>query len=311
MEQVGRTLTLSFTIPTRATDGRGLTKPVEAEIFRQVTSAGVAPLRSFVTAKPWLQFTAQEVSRFKRGPKLVYEDRISGPAFGAWVGKILSLTVVTLTRGFRGRPRESTPSNVARIMLLNVRFPVRNLTARQVPGALEVEWSAPAPSGSRLSLTGYRIYRSEKSGLFTEVAGTESPHYRDTDFQFGQSYRYKVRAVFAQDGYSAETGNSAVAEVAPRHIFPPPPPQGLTAVYTGKAVQLIWKPESAPDLAGYNVYRRERGEPARRLNPQLLPTPVFKDAEVRPDAQYEYWVTALDKEHNESQPSAPFTVATR
>lgn len=312
VEQTGRTLALNFTIPARATDGRGLTKPIEVEIFRQVTPRGTAPANVFVATKPWVHLDPQEVSRFTHGPKLIYEDALSSAAFGASVGKVLSFAVVTLTRGFGGRPRASDISNVARTMLLNVSSPVENPTVRQLPAGLELQWSVPAHSAATgPALMGYRVYRGEKSGPFAFVAEISSLEYRDTHFQFGETYRYKVRAVFAQDGYSAETADSAVAVVTPRDIFPPPPPQGLTAVYTGKAIQLIWKPDSAPDLAGYNVYRREAGGPARRMNPQLLPTPVFQDADIRQGVEYEYWVTALDQARNESQPSSPSTVETR
>ncbi len=314
VEQVGRTLALSFTIPVRATDGKGLTKPIEIEIFRQVTPPGQAPPTAIGAAKPWVHFGAQEVSRLAQGPEFVYKERLAGASFAASVGSVVSFAVVTLTRGFGGRPRESEPSNVARTMLLNVPSPVESPSVRQLPSALELQWRAPgeSPGGSPLpTLTGYRVYRGEKLGLFAFVAETRSTRYLDPHFQFGQTYHYRVRAVFAEDGYTAETADSSVAEVTPHDIFPPPPPEGLTAVYTGKAVQLIWKPDPDPDLAGYNVYRRQAGGPARRMNPQLLPTPVFQDVEIRRGTEYEYWVTALDRAHNESQPSAPFTTSTR
>lgn len=314
--QVGRALILDFTTPRLATDGRRLTKPIGVELFRQVKPPGGLQPGPFVATKPWVSIKPQILGQFERGNRIRYTARMAPQQFSQSVGSVFSFRAVTLTRGFRGRPRESDPSNIASTRLLDVSAPVVGLQAKQTPHALELRWSTPNKSltGAPISgLTGYRIYRALKSqpGILNLVGDVSSAADQDRRFQFGQTYVYKVRAVFTQDGYTAMTADSEPVEVTPREIFPPPPPTGLTAVYTGKAVELIWKPEIEPNLAGYNVYRLEPGKPAERLNPQLLRTPAFTDRAITQATRTIYWVTAVDGVQNESQPSARATVETQ
>ena len=66
------------------------------------------------------------------------------------------------------------------------------------------------------------------------------------------------------------------------------------------AVQLSWKPNLEPDLAGYNLFRSENGGPPRQLNKDLLVSPTFQDATTRPGTTYSYAVSAVDRKGNES-----------
>ena len=86
---------------------------------------------------------------------------------------------------------------------------------------------------------------------------------------------------------------------------------GLTALYTVGAVELVWAANSEKDLAGYYVYRREDGEQPKKLNKELLRTPILRDASVEPDHTYIYQVTAVDLSSNESHRSEEVSVETR
>jgi fibronectin type 3 domain-containing protein len=81
-------------------------------------------------------------------------------------------------------------------------------------------------------------------------------------------------------------------------------------LYTNGAVELVWTANTEKDLAGYYVYRREDGEQPRRLNKELLRTPILRDASVQPSHTYFYRVTAVDLSGNESQPSEEVEVET-
>lgn len=317
--QVGRALTLTFTTPRLATDGRRLTKPLAVEIFRQVIGPGTQNAGGAARAKPSKPFVSiapQELAKIERSGKVRYRMNLIEAEYVHSIGERFEFHVVTFTRGFRGHPHASETSNEAILELLNVSQPVENLIARQVPHAIDLQWSAPRASltGEPLPpIAGYRIYRRLKSqpGEPAVIADSSSASYRDARFDFGAAYVYTVAAVFTRDGFTATSAPSATVEITPRETFPPSPPSGLMAVYTGSSVELIWKPEITPDLAGYNVYRQEQGESARRLNPQLLRTPAFSDRSVQQDAKYTYWVTAVDTAHNESKPSAQASVETR
>jgi bacillopeptidase F len=71
-------------------------------------------------------------------------------------------------------------------------------------------------------------------------------------------------------------------------------------------IELSWSISLETDLAGYRVYRSEQeGARGQLLNPDLLPTPAFRDTSVQPGHRYWYAVTAVDFAGNESAPGAP------
>ena len=72
----------------------------------------------------------------------------------------------------------------------------------------------------------------------------------------------------------------------------------MQAVFSGMArqpfIDLTWSPNSEPDLAGYNVYRRVGGEEPVKINSELIKTPAYQDAHVQAGTKYFYSVSAID-----------------
>jgi hypothetical protein len=319
VHEVGPSLELGFTPPALATDGERLTKPVEVEIFREITPAATSPSQatgsdpksaapSPTQAKPWVTLGADDFTRLARGQKVVYVDRVSEQQFAGSVGLIFGYRVRAFTRGFRGRAILSEISNRAAAILLDVSGPVQDLKVVTTEKVLRLGWEAPARTltGAPLThLAGYRVYRSEKPRLesFNAIGESKEAGFPDSHFEFGRTYRYKVRVVFKQSTQEAEGEDSQPYEVTPRDVFPPAPPQGLTALYTVGAVELLWNANLEPDLAGYKVYRREAGKPFQPINKELLPTPIYRDSAIEPQQHYFYEVTAVDRSGNESKPS--------
>ena len=91
-------------------------------------------------------------------------------------------------------------------------------------------------------------------------------------------------------------------------IFPPAVPTGLQAVFSGVGqapfVDLVWSPDTEADLAGYNVFRHEEGEPAgeTQLRPGEEPRPSATRM-CNPGKRYFYSVSAVDERNNESAKS--------
>ena len=87
-------------------------------------------------------------------------------------------------------------------------------------------------------------------------------------------------------------------------MFPPATPSGLQAVFSGPGqkpfIDLIWAPNTDPDLAGYNVYRHVPGTQPAKINAELIKAPAFRDSTVIPGNQYSYSVSAVDVGGNES-----------
>ncbi|SFS05099.1 hypothetical protein SAMN05421771_1033 [Granulicella pectinivorans] len=103
---------------------------------------------------------------------------------------------------------------------------------------------------------------------------------------------------------------TSTISVALRDTFPPAPPRGLESVpgsLNGKAtLDLSWEANTESDLAGYRVYRVDLADPfstPRLLTPEPLTEPAFRDTAVLPHHRYRYRVTALDRSGNESRTS--------
>jgi hypothetical protein len=83
--------------------------------------------------------------------------------------------------------------------------------------------------------------------------------------------------------------------VTPRDIFPPAAPQNLAAVGAEGAINLIWEPSPAADLAGYIVLRGEvPGDKLEAVTPTPIRETTFRDAAVRAGVRYVYAVVAVD-----------------
>jgi len=313
--QIGRTLRITFTLPVLAVDGEQLGKPVEVDILRTISPAGQKPGPPDAGAAPWLALPPKELPRYTRAGKVDYPLQLSPEEFRRQQGSTFSFVVIALTRGFRGHPRKSAPSNVVQAPLLDVTQPVANLAVKASQTALLLTWAKPAETLTGLPpshLSGYRVYQSAtgKPDSYRLLGETASPHFEDKDFQFGRRYDFQVSAVTALDGARAESEPSATVAITPRDTFPPAVPTGLTAVNAAGAVDLLWNANTEGDLAGYNVYRSADGGPFARLNKQSMPTPIFHDPSVAPGQHYQYAVTAIDLAGNESQRSAAASVAT-
>ena len=307
--QIGRALELSFTPPALATDGERLSKPLEIEIFRSVTPPGQKTVDALGAGRPWTTLLGSDLGRFARGQKIIYPSLLPEPEFSRSLGSTFAFAVRGLTRGFRHRPIPGEASKTVEALLLDVSGPVEGLAVQPAEHALELRWQPPSRTlsgGAPADLAGYRVYKSQtgKPDSFRLLGETASAAYQDPDFQFKNTYFYKVRAVFKRDGQVAESEDSEAVKITPLDTFPPPPPAGLTGLYTVGQVELIWTANTEPDLAGYNVYRRDDGGPPHRVSRTLVSTPIFHDSSVALGHAYGYEVTAADLAGNESRPSA-------
>ncbi len=313
-EQIGQSVEVHFTLPELATDGERLTKPLEIDILRST-----APQSSGLSQLPepavWIHLNPEKLAPHTQGKDFTYAAYLTDTNYRELRGQTLVIGVRTLTRGFRDHPHESEISNRVDVPIYDVSKPVEGLTLSATETAVELHFSAPQTSlsgGAIQDFAGFRIYRSStgKPGSFTLLAEVHDLFYRDTSFEFGQPYFYKVRAVFGKPGQLAMSEPSPTREIMPADTFPPAAPEGLSSIYSAGAVELIWTANAEPDLAGYNVYRVEGCTP-QRLNKDLLRTPIFRDTTATAGAALNYYVTAVDLSGNESKPSKQETVEAR
>jgi hypothetical protein len=312
--QVGRTLEIRCALPQQALDGERLAKPLEIEILRAHLPPDSPPPKPPPLAL-WTRLQPDQWTRYTSDRRFIYPARLSEDEFKNWQAEDSLIAIRTLTRGFRHRPVESEISNLVRLRLLDVSGPVDHMESKTTEKAIELGWLPPAKTLGGMPvryLAAYRVYRSSagKPGSFQLLGESKEPPYLDRDFEFGRAYSYEVRALFKEGGTIAESEGSQPYEVIPRDTFPPAPPTGLTALYTAGAVELVWTANSEKDLAGYYVYRRENGEQPKKLNKELLRTPILRDVSVQPGHIYFYQVTAVDLSNNESHPGEEISLET-
>jgi fibronectin type 3 domain-containing protein len=161
----------------------------------------------------------------------------------------------------------------------------------------------------------YRVYRRKEGTNKDETAGEVSlttssqAMFVDHSFEWQNSYDYRVTVVSViprsnQPAIEVEGDDSPPVPVFAKDTFPPAVPTGLQAVFSGVGQQpfidMTWAPNTDPDLAGYNVYRREENEQPVKINGDLVKTPAIRDSNVQSGRKYFYSVSAVDLRGNES-----------
>ncbi len=133
--------------------------------------------------------------------------------------------------------------------------------------------------------------------------------FLDQTLEWEKTYFYRGTVVSVAEGagkpaVEVEGDDTPEVKVWAHDVFPPAVPAGLQAVFSGPGqkpfVDLIWTPVTDADLAGYNVYRREEGGAAVKVNTELLKLPAFRDVQVVAGKTYFYSVSAVDLRGNES-----------
>jgi fibronectin type 3 domain-containing protein len=101
-----------------------------------------------------------------------------------------------------------------------------------------------------------------------------------------------------------ESSSAPEACVENKDVFPPAPPTGVAALAHEDGVEVSWSPSLEADLASYRVYRAAAGSRPVRLAEVAAPETSYRDATAPPGAALAYTVTAVDRDGNESPPSA-------
>jgi len=320
--QQGDTVVLAFTLPARSTDNETLAGYPTVEIYRGTLAAGEPEHK--ISTRLVYTIPAALVDTYLSGDRLEFRD----PFHAEDLARQAGATMIYMVRTSAARRHASADSNVAEAHVYAVPAAPAALRATVTEHAIQLAWQ-PAPSGA--AIAGYRVYRGElapdsppgatdpakmKFASPLALAGPASESaFDDPQFEFGRTYVYTVRSVAQYGPDSIESGDSAVAIVTPRDIFPPATPRGLEAIYvpatatTPADIELSWAISPESDLAGYNIYRSEHsGTPGRKLNTDLLPSPAFRDMDVIVNGHFFYSVSAVDRAGNES-PLSPAVAA--
>jgi predicted small lipoprotein YifL len=113
---------------------------------------------------------------------------------------------------------------------------------------------------------------------------------------FGKERCFFVRPVDTVFGAVVQGPASPITCVTPRDTFAPAAPKQLAAIGSAGIINLIWEPNSEPDLAGYIVLRGDApGDKLQALTPAPISATNYRDTDVKPGVRYVYAVVAVDK----------------
>lgn len=194
--------------------------------------------------------------------------------------------------------------------------PVLISPADETETAVTIRWRSPLANidgSTPVNLLGFNVYRTSQSQ--TEISQTPinnalvgGNEYVDKSFQFGEQYNYIVRSVsLGTGGAQVESLNSNVVAVAPRDVYKPSAPTGITVAAAPGRISLFFPANPERDVAGYNIYRSTDPNLALESWTKLTDAPLtrttFQDETVESGKKYYYYLTAVDTSGNESAPS--------
>lgn len=180
--------------------------------------------------------------------------------------------------------------------------------------SINLRWQPPQENvdGSKpANVAGYNIYRRSNqtdNPKRLNASLLQSPDFEDKNFRFGENYEYIVRAVSAgANGIQVESGDSNTAKTAPRDIFPPSAPEGLTIAAAPGNLSIFFAANPESDVIGYNIFRTTTpdlpGNRWQKLNDAPVSQTSYQDTKVESGRRYYYYVVAVDSAGNVSQPS--------
>lgn len=309
-QRVGNQVSLHWTMPKRATDKVLLEGEQKAEICRR-EATGVCVHVGSLKLLPEAQasFTDKLPAALTSGPLRV---------------------LVYLVELQNASGRNAGPSNPAVTSGGAAPPQIASLGARAEPDGIVLNWT---PTGATETI---RIHRALVSSQKTETKPAKAPsnpllttkptipsqqtleftgpdegRVLDHDAALDRTYTYTLQRVekATMEGQTVEVASapSVSMTINARDLFPPATPSGVQAVADpeGHAIDLSWQPDTEPDLAGYRIYRRAAGSAATpaRIG-AVTAAPSFRDTSALPGHAYEYSVTAVDRDGNESPRSA-------
>lgn len=145
------------------------------------------------------------------------------------------------------------------------------------------------------------VMHEDEGGLWSAVDNTieweKSYTYWITPITRVYSPRHELLAEFEGD-------DAGPIEVTAHDVFAPATPEDLSAVPnevpTKKFIDLLWRPNTERDLAGYNIYRREEGGSFERIATAPANMLSYQDWKVTAGHKYFYAISAVDLRGNES-----------
>jgi hypothetical protein len=304
---------LVWTLPQRRIDNTRLLDPGVARVFRVEDSGEGEPRAAMLKDDRIAGYTevatvrlGEPSSSLVRGGRVTLTDRRN-----LTLGR--RYTYVVLVSDAQGRT--SGPSR--RLTLTFGAAPEAPGDLRVEPGERQVRlsWQPPTRLTDGAAVSGPLVYEVLRAPApdapLAPIARTEPgvTSLTDRNLENDRTYHYAVRAIRQEGTARIEGAPTATAAVTPADTTPPPPPADLVAIPSERTVRLSWTPSAGTDVAGYVIYRAQRGGALERVGAVRVPATTFTDRDV-PPGSWRYAITAQDASAraNESRPSSEVTV---
>jgi fibronectin type 3 domain-containing protein len=282
--QQGDKILVRFTVPARTTENLIIQKPVTADL-------GIGPAGTPSDLSTW----DASAKHFTDIPTEKPEVRYAVPA-GVWIGKDIVIAVRILS----DKDRTAGWSNQVTLSVVAPLAPPTSLIQQEVSEGIRLTWQGDAPM--------YRVFRRVDAGEnATALAETDRPTYLDTTIEYQKTYHYSVEAFRATGDVHASSEPTPAVNVTPIDKWPPPVPTGLAAIASPGRVELAWDRSTAPDLAGYSIYRADGDGSLTKIG-ETREGPSYSDRTVSAGKTYRYAVSAFDQIPNESEKSPPVSI---
>ena len=180
--------------------------------------------------------------------------------------------------------------------------------------AVKLTWQRPVANvdgSTPVNIIGFNVYRSESEAVPAKLlnrAPINDEDYDDRFFEFGKEYFYFVRAVsLGTDSRPTESGESNIVRLKSVDTFRPSAPTAVTIAATPTTISIFFPVNPETDVVGYRIYRSTEATLPKgqwelmTKEPQAANT--FQDSAVESGRTYYYYVTAIDKFGNVSEPS--------
>jgi hypothetical protein len=316
----GDRVILTWTAPSVTTDrktirGLGVTRicrGLDAKLTQCGVPVGEAPAKPSATQPGPSHSGPGTAQSAKQKVSASYTDALPAAVESDNPASFITYAVEVLNVEGRG----AGLSNEVRVSLARTLPPPRDFSARVTGQGVVLSWTNDLPPGSTKSLRYiYRVYRrpevSQEWILAGEVPPGNEPKVTlvDSNIEWEKTYEYRAETVTVitqekQPELQVEGDDTPEVKVFADDVFPPAVPSGLQAVFSGPGqkvfIDLVWAPVADVDLAGYNVYRREEGTAAVKVNVELVKAPGYRDVNAVTGKNYFYSVSAVDVRGNES-----------
>ncbi|MFA6943829.1 MAG: hypothetical protein WC266_02975 [Patescibacteria group bacterium] len=180
--------------------------------------------------------------------------------------------------------------------------------------SIPIAWDA---ASDNVAILHYILERNDGTGFVAVGGNIIGTSYTDTAVIPSKQYTYRVKAVDTALNPSASYSATLIVTTPaqPADTTPPSVPAGVSVVGTAyyDNVDLQWSAVPDADIKEYNVYRKLTSEPDTEwkfIVAVAQPTLTYKDVGLlTPDTDYDYAVSAVDNDNNESDRSAKVTAS--